>query len=74
MKTSDHAAMLERAAYYRWSAARNDVLPGGDPQTGRPRAKSYVFCDYQTIRESRAAYLAMARVCVVRAREIRTRA
>ncbi|MFW6083742.1 MAG: hypothetical protein ACODAA_00840 [Gemmatimonadota bacterium] len=60
-------AMLARAAYYRWSALRGHTLPGGDPVTGRPRSN----CGALHRRESRAAYLAMARHWLARARSFR---
>jgi hypothetical protein len=61
-----HRESLQRAAYYRWAAARGYALAGRDPLTGRLR--DAMFSDRG---ESTAAYKAMARFWLERARQIR---
>lgn len=64
---SDYFALVERASYYRWCAQRGHTLPGNDPISGVERATHrWLFAD-----ESRAAYIAMARNSLKRARQYR---
>ena len=57
-----HSAMA-RAAYYRWNVMRKHVLPGCDPQTGKPLDR----WNKQHVDEAGAAYKVMARVSIARA-------
>jgi hypothetical protein len=57
---------MERASFYSWNARRGFALPGNDPLTGRPRK------EWPSDKgESRAAYAAMARYWLYKARELR---
>ena len=56
------------AEYYIWQALRGGRLPGGNPISGKPRAKRSDPGDYG---ESLAAYKAMGRYWLARATALR---
>lgn len=61
-----------RANFYAWMARRGVALPGSDPVSGMPRSSQrFTARGREFIEEGRAAYKAMARFWLQKAREIR---
>lgn len=61
-----------RANFYSWMARRGEPLPGGDPVSGKPRSSQrFTAWGREFGQEGRAAYKAMARFWLQKAREIR---
>jgi len=72
MRRHDRAtyrAMIFRAGYYRWCAARGHLLPGADPVTGQPH--SIWGRTRAAERAHRKAYIALATTWLEAAREFR---